>query len=99
MNIHAAAAKKEMASSQRMIAGLIWAASRVPTAPARKWLLSVAVRIPRMTGSGARKRAASTSASSWVLSPISARATTPADTRNASTAALLVCVPQSPGVA
>ena len=30
----------------------MWAASSVPTAPAAKWLAKVAVRIPRITGSG-----------------------------------------------
>ena len=37
-----------------------------------------------MIGSGLRKRAASTSASSWVLSPISPSATTAVETRKAS---------------
>src|SRR5262245_27969286 len=40
--------------------------------------------MPRMIGTGLRKRAASKSANSCVLSPISASATTPAETRNAS---------------
>src|SRR5690554_1953436 len=41
--------------------------------------------MPQMIGQGRRKRAASNSARSWVLSPISASATTPVDTKKAST--------------
>src|SRR6478735_8322998 len=41
--------------------------------------------MPRMMGTGFLNLAARTSASSWVLSPISASATIPVDTRNAST--------------
>ena len=48
-------------------------------------MASVATKMPAMIGSGRWKRAASTSASSWVLSPISPRATTAVETRKAST--------------
>src|SRR5690554_2487688 len=41
--------------------------------------------MPQMIGQGRRKRAASSSASNWVLSPISASVTTPVDTKKAST--------------
>ncbi len=45
---------------------------------------SVAHRMPRMIGTGARKRAASTIASNCVLSPISAIVMRPADVQSAS---------------
>ena len=60
------------------------ARTRLPTQPASAWFASVATRMPAMIGSGLRKRAASTSARSWVLSPISPSATTPVETRKAS---------------
>jgi hypothetical protein len=41
----------------------------------------VAKKIPAMMGTGRLKRAASKKASSCVLSPISAKATTPVDTQ------------------
>ena len=47
-------------------------------------LAGVAIRMPRMIGSGRRKRAASTRARSWVLAPISARATMPVETSRGS---------------
>ena len=52
--------------------------------PASAWLASVATKIPAMIGTGRRKRAARTSASSWVLSPISPSATTAVETSKAS---------------
>ncbi|KAI1693650.1 hypothetical protein Ddc_22629 [Ditylenchus destructor] len=47
-------------------------------------LTSVATKMPATMGQGLRKRAASTSDSSWVLSPISASATTEVEIRKAS---------------
>ena len=49
--------------------------TQAPTAPAAAWLAKVAAMMPAMIGQGLRKRAARMSASSCVLSPISARAT------------------------
>ena len=81
--IQTAIAMNDRPSAQRITSGPNWRAMKVPTAPARKWFASVATKIPRMIGHGFRKRAASTSASSWVLSAISASATTPMETRRA----------------
>ena len=50
-------------------------ATQEPTSAASAWLAMVAVRMPAMTTQGRRNRAASDSASSWVLSPISLIAT------------------------
>ena len=50
------------------------------TRPASAWLSRVATRMPATIGQGLRKRAASSRASSWVLSPISASATVPVET-------------------
>ena len=47
--------------------------------PASAWLSRVATRMPATIGHGLRKRAASSKASSWVLSPISASATVPVE--------------------
>jgi hypothetical protein len=44
----------------------------------------VATRMPKMMGRGFLKRAANKKANSWVLSPISARATAPVERRRAS---------------
>src|SRR5690554_4276863 len=41
--------------------------------------------MPQMIGQGRRKRTASSNASNWVLSPISASVTTPVETNKAST--------------
>ena len=60
------------------------ARTTLPSIPASAWLARVAVRMPAMIGSGFWKRAASMSASSCVLSPISPNATTPVETRKAS---------------
>jgi hypothetical protein len=46
-------------------------------------LRSVEARMPATIGHGRRKRAARTRERSWVLSPISASATRPVETRNA----------------
>ena len=61
---------------------------QAPSAPARPWLTRVASRMPSTIGTGFLKRAASRKASSWVLSPISARATTPVEMNRASMRAL-----------
>ena len=80
----AAMAMKETPSTQRITSGPTVVMTQAPTAPARAWLSSVATRMPQMMGQGLRNRAASTSDSSWVLSPISARATMPVERRKAS---------------
>jgi hypothetical protein len=49
---------------------------------AKPWLTMVAKKMPAMMGKGRLKRAANKKASNWVLSPISASATTPVDTKN-----------------
>ena len=59
--------------------------SQAPASPASVWLASVATTMARMIGTGRRKRAASTMASSWVLSPSSDSATSPVETKKAST--------------
>ncbi len=66
---------KEAARIQLRVASEKKLATQAPTAPAAKWLARVAATMPAMIGHGLRKRAASRSASNWVLSPISARAT------------------------
>src|SRR3990167_5942916 len=73
--------RKDKPSTQRSTSGLKVVVIQVPRAPARPWLSTVATRMPRMMGSGFLKRAARMKASNWVLSPISARATTPVETR------------------
>ena len=57
--------------------------TQAPAAPARAWLASVATRMPRMIGTGLRKRAARMKDSNCVLSPISAMATAPVAVRKA----------------
>ena len=52
---------------------------QAPNAPASPWLNKVATRMPAMMGRGFLKRAARIKASNWVLSPISASATTPVE--------------------
>ena len=64
---------KEAARIQLRVASEKKLATQAPTAPAAKWLARVAATMPAMIGHGLRKRAASRSASNWVLSPISAR--------------------------
>ena len=77
-------AKKEDAKIQRNTPALTWVVTQAPTAPAKAWLATVATRMPNTMGHGFLKRAASNSANNWVLSPISAKATMPVETRNAS---------------
>ncbi|EWS59935.1 hypothetical protein Y695_04600 [Hydrogenophaga sp. T4] len=84
ISIQPAMAMNETPSTQRITSGPTVAMTQAPTAPARAWLSSVATRMPQMMGQGLRNRAASTSESNWVLSPISARATMPVERRKAS---------------
>ena len=84
INIQAAMARKETPRTQRSTSGPSKVVTQVPSAPASAWLAKVATRMPATMGQGLRKRAARTSESSWVLSPISARATIPVETRKAS---------------
>jgi len=80
---HTAIAAKETATIQRNQPPPMLP-TQVPASPASVWLASVATRMARMIGTGWRKRAASTMASSWVLSPSSDRATISVETRKAS---------------
>ena len=77
-------AMKDAPSTQRSTSGPITVVTQLPTAPAKPWLAKVATKMPNTMGQGLRKRAASTSDKSWVLSPISAKATIPVETKNAS---------------
>jgi len=77
-------AMNEAPRIQRNICGPMKVVTQAPTAPARPWLTSVATKMPRTIGQGLRKRAANTNASSWVLSPISAKATMAVETKKAS---------------
>ena len=72
-------AMKETIRIQRSKSALIKFASVAPKAPAITWFRKVATKIPRMIVQGLRKRAARKTASSIVLSPISAAATTPVE--------------------
>ena len=75
---------KLMATIQRSVSGVNQCATSAPIQPARAWLSKVAARMPATIGQGRRKRAASSRASNWVLSPISATATVPAETSRGS---------------
>jgi len=57
--------------------------TQTPTKAATVWFTKVAARMPSTIGHGRLKRAASTMASSWVLSPISLMAIAAADIRKA----------------
>ncbi|MNS83443.1 hypothetical protein D3C72_1172300 [compost metagenome] len=73
--VHSAVAAKLAARIQCNIVSEKKLPTQAPTAPAAAWLARVAATIPAMIGQGLRKRAARMSASSCVLSPISAKAT------------------------
>jgi len=75
---------KESATTHRRVPGATRLASQTPIQPARKWLASVATRMPRTIGTRRLSFAASAKERSCVLSPISARATTETETRKAS---------------
>ena len=83
ISVQAAMAMNDNPSTQRRVCGDSSWVSQAPRAPAKPWLARVATRIPSTMGRGLRKRAARMKASSWVLSPISARATMPVEIRNA----------------
>src|SRR4029079_3679398 len=87
---HAPMATNDSARIQRMTSAATNVATQAPRAAASPWLASVATAIPSTIGTGRRYRAASISASNCVLSPISARATTPVETRKASSMAAIV---------
>jgi hypothetical protein len=74
--------KNETPKIQRMVWGPRVVVIQAPNAPAKPWLTMVAKKMPAMMGKGRLKRAANKKASNWVLSPISASATTPVDTKN-----------------
>jgi hypothetical protein len=74
-------------SAQRIQVGRSTWTSPLPSAEASAWLASVATAMPATIGSGLRLRAASSSASSGVLPPISPSATTPVEAAAASSIA------------
>lgn len=76
--------RKEIPRIQRIDGPVIKPPKKIPTRPAAAWLASVAKKMPKMIGSGRRKRADSIKDRICVLSPISARPTTMVETRNAS---------------
>ena len=82
--IHAAMPRKDSPSTQRITSGPSALLTQAPTAAANAWLTIVATKMPSTIGTGRRNLAASRKASNCVLSPISASATMPVDTRNAS---------------
>ena len=82
-------ATKEPPSTQLKTCGPSQVVTQAPRAPASAWLASVATRIPSTIGQGLRKRTARISANNCVLSPISASATIPVETKNASIAGIL----------
>ncbi|MNV69580.1 hypothetical protein D3C71_1624960 [compost metagenome] len=84
ISIQTAMAMKQAPSTQRNTCGPMKVVTQAPTAPARAWLAKVATSMPSTMGQGLRKRAARTSASSCVLSPISAMATMAVETKKAS---------------
>jgi lactoylglutathione lyase len=81
----AAMAMNDSPSTHRITCGPSTERIHAPTAPARAWLSSVATRMPATMAHGRRRRAASTRESNCVLSPISAMATMPVETRKAFT--------------
>src|SRR6185437_9852437 len=80
---HAATARNDNPINQRCRSGVIHRANQAPASAAIAWLSSDARRMPAQIGHGLRNFAANTSESSWVLSPISASATAPSETRKA----------------
>ncbi|MEY3626001.1 MAG: hypothetical protein RL163_500 [Pseudomonadota bacterium] len=82
IKVQAAIARNDRPNTQRSTPGLSTWVIQAPRAPASPWFTRVASKIPNTMGTGLRKRAASTNASNWVLSPISANATTPVETHN-----------------
>ena len=64
------------------ISGLSTVVIHCPKTAESPWLMSVASKIATKIGAGLRKRAASNKANSWVLSPISAKATMAVEMRN-----------------
>ena len=73
--VHRAVAAKLAARIQCSVTSEKKLPNQAPTAPAAAWLARVAATMPAIMGQGLRKRAARMSASSCVLSPISAKAT------------------------
>src|SRR5690606_20494465 len=83
ISVQAAMTRKPQPTIQRIVPGPRAAATKCPAAPASVWFASVATTMPSTTGSGLRKRSVSVRASNWVLSPISASATTAVERSNA----------------
>jgi hypothetical protein len=69
--------------------------TQAPKAPANPWLANVATKIPAMMGQGLRKRSANTKANSWVLSPISAKATMPVEIQKACITPMVAVTPDA----
>src|SRR6202008_4577663 len=82
---HTATLRNESPNIHRVHGPLSRPPKKVPAKPAAAWLAMVANKIPKMIGTGRRKRAVSIKERIWVLSPISARPTTMVDTKKAST--------------
>src|SRR6516164_7095814 len=80
--------RNESPNIHRIHGPLSTSPKKVPAKPAAEWLAMVAKKIPKMMGTGRRKRAASIKERICVLSPISARPTTMVDTKKASTRGL-----------
>src|SRR5690625_2175199 len=90
-SVHMAMAPSEATTTQCMISGVSQRAISSPTKPASAWLTIVARKMPMQIGQGLRYLAARINDSNWVLSPTSARATTPVAIRKLSTH-----IPQGP---
>ena len=75
---------KEMPNIQRIVLGPTQVVTHAPSKPAKAWLSTVATKIPATIGQVWRYLAARTKANNWVLSPISASATTKVDIKNES---------------
>ena len=86
-------AENESFRTERGVWTLACIAIQAPGVAAIAWLTNVAVRIPQTIGQRLRKRAASTSASNCVLSPIASGATRPVDVDSGSIRGLK---PQAP---
>ena len=83
-SVQAAMMMKAAPTTKRNTAPCSHCEMKYPSVAAAAWLRMVAARMPRMIGTGLRYLAARTMASSCVLSPISASATTPVETPIAS---------------
>src|SRR5690625_4873412 len=83
ISIQQAINKKPIPSAQDRVVGVSRWLIQSTKPPARPWLTKVAKNIALIMVHGRRQRAAKTSASNGVLSPISASDTMPVETRKA----------------